>query len=129
VGSKGPAKDIRAEYSSLLFGVLIAGDDEGIRDDGMFPRALKTARVAHALLTVWCAKNPGKRGSGSPPPGVAVAFVFVLGLTYLKRKIRAWMGWRAASESGSREYRSSTIRGSPSVFNSSLLMNKDWLGF
>ena len=39
---------------------------------------------------------------------------------YLNRKMRAWIGWRAARESGSREYRSSTMNGSPSVLSSSL---------
>jgi hypothetical protein len=39
---------------------------------------------------------------------------------YLKRKIRAWIGWRDARESESREYRSSTINGRPNVLRSSL---------
>jgi hypothetical protein len=38
----------------------------------------------------------------------------------LKRNMKAWRGWSAARESASREYKSSTMRGTPSVFNNSL---------
>ena len=64
VGSSGAAKDIKEVYSSFLDFVFVlhGGDVEG----GMLPNALKTANVAHALLTVWCAKKPGKSGSGYP---------------------------------------------------------------
>ena len=91
-----------APYSALLFDVVFGV--EGREDGGMLPRALSTAKVAHALLTVWCAKNPGKWGSGSPVADAVFEFVEGPdGLMYLKRKMRAWSGWREASESGSRE--------------------------
>jgi hypothetical protein len=119
VGSSGAAKDIREVYSSFLDFEFVVheGDVEG----GMLPKALKTANVAHALLTVWCAKKPGKSGSGYPAFGLGAVVVWVdEGFMYLNRKIRAWIGWRDARESGSREYRSSTISGRPSVLSSSL---------
>ena len=59
VGSRGAAKDIRALYSSVLVFVE-EGECEEEEGGGMLPSALRTARVAHALLTVWWAKKPGK---------------------------------------------------------------------
>lgn len=85
--------------------------------DGIFPSALRTANVAHALFTTWCAKNPEKSGSYSPVD--ASASVEDEG-SHLNKKISAWRGCRDASESGSREYRSSTIKGTPRVLSNSL---------
>lgn len=90
--------------------------------DGIFPSALITARVAQALLTVWCAKKPGKSVSYSP--AVLLGSLAVEG-NHLKRNIRAWRGCSADSASGSSEYRSSTIYGTQSVFRSSLIMDND----
>ena len=39
---------------------------------------------------------------------------------YLKRKMRAWIGWRDARELGLSKYRSSTYNGRPSVLRSLL---------
>ena len=84
----------------------------------MFPSAFITARVAQALLTVCCAKKPGK--SVSYCPTVLLGSSPAEG-SHLKRNIRAWRGCSAESVSGSSEYKSSTMYGTPSVFRSSLV--------
>ena len=89
--------------------------------DGIFPSAFITARVAQALLTVCCAKKPGK--SVSYFPAVLVGSSVLEG-SHLKRKIRAWRGCSADNASGSSEYKSSTMYGTPSVFRSSLTIDK-----
>lgn len=87
--------------------------------EGMFPRAFITARVAQALLTTWCAKKPGKSGSNWPEK-VDDSSEETEG-SHLNRKMRAWRGWRDARDSGSKEYKSSTISGTPRVLRRSLV--------
>lgn len=89
----------------------------------MFPSAFITAMVAQALLTVCCAKKPGK--SVSYCPAVLLGSLAVEG-SHLKRNIRAWRGCSADSASGSSEYRSSTMYGTASVFRSSLIIDKEF---
>lgn len=79
--------------------------------------------VAHALLTVCCAKKPGK--SDSNCPAVLLGSLALEG-SHLKRNMRAWRGCRADSASGSREYKSSTMYGTPSDFRSSLIFDEDF---
>lgn len=80
----------------------------------MFPIAFRTASVAHALFTTWCAKKPGKSESYCPLAGSEEE------PTHLKRKINACNGCKSASEAESSEYRSSTTKGTPKDLSSSL---------
>ena len=89
--------------------------------DCIFPSAFMTARVAQALLTVCCAKKPGKSVSYCPTTLFGSP---VEEGSHLKRNIRAWRGFNADSASGSSEYKSSTMYGTPSVFRSSLKIGK-----